>query len=118
MTVKNNEASMNQTAKKYLQDLSREYLIIPPTPLKDFVNSCFTVLEYTNEFISNEVKLATADFILHEYVSKSIFTCDTHVDLCYKFCIRTIANIYYNNKRKLSCYTVKKYAVKSFKRRQ
>ena len=48
MTVKNNEASMNQTAEKYLQDLWRGNLIIPSTPLEDIVNSCFTVLEYAD----------------------------------------------------------------------
>ena len=57
---------MNQTAKKYVHDLSRGSFIIPLTALEDFVNSCFSVLEIAEDFISNEVKLGTAELILHE----------------------------------------------------
>ena len=72
---------MKQTAKKYLLDLSHGNLFIPTTSLEDFVNSCITGLENADEFISNEVKLATAELILHNYVGKYIFTCDMQVDL-------------------------------------
>ena len=60
MTAENNNASMNQTSKKYLHYLSRGDLIIPSTPLEHIVNSCFSVLEYADDLVSNEVKLGTA----------------------------------------------------------
>ena len=60
-------ASINQTAKKYLHDLSRGGLINSSTQLEEFVSSSFSSLEYANEFISNEVKVGIEESLLHEY---------------------------------------------------
>ena len=72
ITAGNNDSSMNLTVKKYLQDLSRGGLYFQSTPFEDIINSCFFGLKYGDEFFSKEVKLETAEVVLHEYTSKSM----------------------------------------------
>ena len=55
-------------------------VINPSRQLGHFVNSCFSVLEHVNKFISMDVKLRTAELALDEHTSKSIFSCETLAD--------------------------------------
>ena len=101
--------------------LSRGGLMVPSSPLAEFVQGFFAILDYTDKFIEKEKCLTTrgaGEKILKLYAPKSIFTCTDHIELGHKFGARIIVNLFYNNKQNRTSDEVRKDAVVSFKTRQ
>ena len=105
----------------YLDILSRGGLMIPSTKIAEYICSCFAILDFSTQFIEKHKQFTTrqcAEKILETYSPKCIFTCEQHIENGYKFAIRIVTNIFYNNKQKLSSDEIRKDALKNFKKRQ
>ena len=97
----NSDASENH----YFNLLSRGGLMVPSSPLAEYVQGAFAILDYIDKFIEKEKCLTTrnvAEKILKLYAPKSIFTCTDHIELGHKFGDRITVNIFYNNKQKVT----------------
>ena len=104
----------------YLEILSRGGLTSPSQALADFTCNSFAALDFTCEAIEmqNEPARSLAEYVLINYCHSELFTCHSHQDWGYKFASRIVANVFFNNKRKLTTANVRKDQVTSFKTRQ
>ena len=106
---------------RYLNLLSRGGLTIPSTKIGEYVCSCFAILDFSNQLIEKHKQSTTrkcAEKILETYSPKYIFTCEKHIEKGFKFAIKIVTNIFYNNKQKLSADEIRKDSLKIFKKRQ
>ena len=90
--------------------------MVSSSPLPEFVQVAFAILDYTKQFIEKEKFFITRDAaekILKLHAPKSILTCTNHSEFGHKFDARIIVN-----KPKLIYNEVRKDAVVSFKTRQ
>ena len=90
---------------KYLRTLSRGGLICPSPPLRDFVFQSFGTLDYISQIIHNITQnvsvRSVAEEVLSDLQTNCInFTCIQHEQWGKTFTIRTVVNIFYNNKKK------------------
>ena len=100
----------------YFNLVSRGGLMVSSSPLPEFVQGAFAILDYTKQFIEKEKCFITRDAtekILKLHAPKSILTCTDYIELGHKFDARIIVN-----KQKLTSDEVCKDAVVSFKTRQ
>ena len=105
----------------YFHLISRGNLTAPSNTLADFVCTAFAVLDYYDHFIMQQKHVPARDaasYILLNCLSSHCFSCEEHVDVARKFAVRMIANIFYNNKQKISNDSVVKDALTGFKKRQ
>ena len=104
----------------YLKIRSRGGLTAPPQELADFTSYSFAVLGRTETAIQSEEgpARALAEHVLSKFCHHGKFTCCVHEGWGYKFASKTIVNVFFNNKKKLSNAAVRKDAVKKFKGRK
>lgn len=105
----------------YMQILSRGGLTIPSINLANYVCTAFAILDVLSGAILKSKlisRLAAEHVLKHIFNSYETFTCITHENTGQTFVNRTIANIYFNNKRKISTDSVVADGVKAFKKRQ
>ena len=106
---------------KYLNVLSRGGLIVPSPALADFSCNGFAVLDYVDAIIQRYSRVSVREagqYVISKYCPNAMFTCDEHIEWDTKFATQIIVNIFYNNKQKLTADSVRKEAVKTFKKRQ
>ena len=103
---------------KYLNLLSQGGLIDPSENLSNYVSHGFSILDASLTVINNSNLPAqgAAEHTLKKGLLNDGFVCDQHVAVVCKYTIRIIANIFSNNKRKLSSNSVLHDGVKSFKK--
>ena len=105
----------------YLKLVSRGGLTVPSKELSDFVSHAFAALDFFDKYISNYPSLGVrqaATHLLTKYIGEDNFSCDKHNIDIGKRVFKSITNVYYNNKRKISTDNVRKDDVKVFKKRQ
>ena len=61
---------------------------------------------------------ASATYVSHRYGSESDFNCVNHLDKGFYFATKITANIFFNNKQRLSRYIFRKESVPGFKKSQ
>ena len=104
---------------KYFQLLSRGKLTVPSPSVADFVGNGFAVLDAADEIISRFPNIPTktaCEYVLRKYSPQVYFTCDEHCDWGLQFAIKSIINIFYNNKQKASADKVRKDVVVGLKK--
>ena len=104
----------------YLQSLSRGGLNIPSINLVNSVCTAFTILNYSVDVIPQfDLPLRTAaERILCHFSSDYFdqYICSIHESTGRRFCNRTVANVFFNNKRKPSTDSLAADGVKAFKK--
>ena len=93
----------------YFHLLSRGGLTIPSPPLAEFVVNGFALLDSIDETIMKFPTIPTktaAEFVLRKYSQPVRFTCKHHLAWGLQFSTKTIINIFYNNKQKISTDSV------------
>ena len=103
---------------EYFNLLSRGGLTAPSSQLSEFVCSAFCIVEYVDKLVASTSVRKITEMALHAYAPKSSFACEIHLKNGYKFSIRTVVNIFYNNKQKLARDEVRKDSLRGFKKRQ
>ena len=109
------------SSNHYLSLLSRGGLTIPSSLLTDFTCSCFSTLDYVEDFLKKYPFINVHDAcqnVLKEYAPSFNFTCLLHNTWGFKFATKIIINIFFNNKQKATTSNVRKEAVEGFKKRQ
>ena len=105
----------------YFNLLSRGGLTVPSPHLAEFVINGFAVLDAIDEKVMKFPSIPTktaAEFVLRKYSQPVRFTCHHHLAWGMQFSIKSIVNIFYNNKQKISADSVRKDDIVGFKRRQ
>ena len=115
------ESNIDDQRNKYMLLLSRGGLTVPSSVTADFVCQSFAILDFADAYIEKQFEISTraaAEFILHSFAPNLVFTCTEHISWGWKFAIRIVVNVFYNNKQKITSDSVRKSAVHSFKTRQ
>ena len=105
----------------YFNHLSRGGLTIPSPSLAEFAVNAFAILDAVEEKIGAFPQIPTleaADFVLKKYCIPVRFTCPTHINWGLRFSTKSIINIFYNNKQKISQDAIRKDMISGFKKRQ
>ena len=107
------------TLTEYLQNLDRGGFTLPSSTLNHYVTSAFCVLEASEtEIVQTTIPWKTLSLRLLQEVSQSWdsgFACISHTEQARKTVNRIIANIYYNNLRKVLNESTRKDQVAAFK---
>ena len=104
---------------KYFNILSRGGYTVPSAPVADFVGNGFAILDTAESIIFQFPSIPTktaCEFVLNQYSMPAQFTCDEHRDWGMKFAIKSIINIFNNNKQKASADKVRKDVVVGMKK--
>ena len=105
----------------YFQLLNNGGLKIPSPHLIEFVSSAFAILDMTDVHIAMYKSISVsvlARLVLKKYTNCARFTCNEHLDWARKISIKTVINIFYNNKQKEKNSMVRKCAVTILKTKQ
>ena len=105
----------------YTEILSRRGLTVPSLNLANYVSTTFAILDFSYGAISKcglPSRLAAETVLKHVFNRFQTFTYVAHESAGQTFTNRTIANIYLNNRRKISTDAVVTDGVRSFKKRQ
>ena len=106
----------------YFDILTRDRLTISSLELSKYVSQCFAVLNYTDKRVlqqcPNLPSRAAGQFILRYHCTNVLFTCDYYTAYGGQIAQNIIVNIYFNNKQKITKYSIRKDAVVAFKQRQ
>ena len=92
---------------------------MPSPALADFSCNEFAVLDYVDAIIQRYSRVSVREagqYVISKYCPNAMFTCDEHIEWGTKFATKIIVNIFYNNKQKLTADSVRKEAVKTFKK--
>ena len=95
--------SDDSSDRTYLQAISRGGLMIPSLSLSEYVCGAFAAIEFFNDTIKSSwltVRLA-AETVLKELFEYGEFLCNDRHDYGLVFINKVVANIFYNNERKL-----------------
>ena len=113
-----NESEAASTTHVYIDFLSRGGLTLPPECLVTYVCHCFAFIDHTiNVRTSSKMKeRATAEHLFNVVMFCEPFLCSVDWRKGQSMTHRIIANIYFNNKRKLITDSVHKDNVVSFKK--
>ena len=110
---------------KYLKTLSQGGLIIPCViiPFKDFVCQTFSILELVSPIIeqvteNNSVAAVSNIVLMKLEYGPDDFSCEQHFKQSKSMFVRTITNIFYNNKQKIINQGVREEQIRDFKKRQ
>ena len=99
----------------YFDILTRGGLTIPTLELLQYVSQCFAVLNYTDKRVlkqcPNLPSRAPGQFILRYHCANVLFPCDYHTAWGGQIAQKIIANIYFNNKEKITNNSIRKDAV-------
>ena len=99
----------------YLKLVLRGGFTVPSRELSNFVSHAFAILDFFDKYISKYPSLGVRRAAIHlltKYVGDDNFSCDKHNLDITKRVFKSITNVYYNNKRKISTDTVRKDDVK------
>ena len=94
---------------------------MPSPALADFSCNGFAVLDYVDAIIQRYSRVSVREagqYVISKYCPNAMFTCDGHIEWSTKFATKIIVNIFYDNKQKLTADSVRKEAVKTFKKRE
>ena len=103
----------------YTEILSRGGLTVSSLNLANYVSTAFTILDFSYRAISKcglPSPLAAATDLKYVFSSFQTFTCEAHEKSGQTFAICTIANIYFNDQRKISTDAVVGDGERSFKK--
>ena len=121
-SVLTGEASESNPDHGYINILNRGGLTIPSQNLTDYVCTSFAILSFTENYITNsgiKARNAALKVLSHVHGSNNqCFTCNEHRIRGQTYVNRTIANVFFNNKRKATTFDVKKDEVVGFKRQK
>ena len=115
-----NNSETASTTHMYTDLLSRGGLTLPSECLVTYVCDCFAFIDHAiNVITSSKMKeRAAAEHLLNVVMFHEPFLCSVHWSKGQRMTHRIIANIYFNNKRKIMTDSVHKDNVVSFKKRQ
>ena len=103
----------------YIRILSRGGLTVPSPALAEYVCNAFSILDIAETTI-NQSELPERDgaerTLAHLFGNVPEFTCSKHLNQGKRYCNRVIANIFFNNRRRIATAEVRKDDVESFKR--
>ena len=103
----------------YIRILSRGGLTVPSPALAEYVCNAFSILDIAETTI-NQSELPERDgaerTLAHLFGNVPEFTCSKHLNQGKRYCNRVIANIFFNNRRRIATAEVRKDGVESFKR--
>ena len=105
----------------YIQTLSRGGLKIPSLNLANYVCSAFAMLEFLFGIITESgiPMLKAAESVLMRFLYLfETFTCSVHEHSGKRLANQTVANIFFNNERKITTDSVVADHVTTFKKRQ
>ena len=105
----------------YFNLLSRGGLTIPSPSLAELVSSSFAISDHIDAKLATLPSVPTrkaAEIILTKYLPPVHFTCDQHQLWGLQFAIKSVINIFYNNKQKITADSVRKDVITGFKKRQ
>ena len=105
---------------RYIKLLNRGGLVIPGSIFVSFVGKCFSTLDYIHKTLlelSSDTLRKSAEVFVDNYVPPLDLGCPKHHELCRRWTIRTVVNIFFNNDTKISNGLVRGDAVKQFKAR-
>ena len=114
-----NKSETASTTHVYIDLLSRGELTLPSECLVTYVCDCFAFIDHAENVITSKMKeIAAAEHLLNVVMFYERFLCSVHWREGQSMTYRIIANIYFNNKRKIMTDSVHKDNVVSFKKRQ
>ena len=93
----------------------------PSKVFSDFVSHAFASLDIFDKYISKYPSFRVRDAAVHlltKYIGEDDFFCDKHRMVGKQRVFKSVANVFYNNKRKIYTDNVRKDEVKQFKKRQ
>ena len=106
----------------YFQILSKGGLTIPSISLVNYVFTAFAILDYSVDVITqfDLPPHSAAERTLCHFSSDNFeqYTCSIHESIGRRFCNRAVANVFFNNKIKLSTDSAVANGLKAFKKRQ
>ena len=116
MLFKSHEIDLDNDS--YLKILSHGGLITPSKRLAGCVCDSFAILDLLEkDLLASELPIQkVAIHVLDRYRSISRFVCDNHEEWGFKFAIKFVVNIFFNNLQKQAKDTVRKEVVKTFKK--
>ena len=106
--------------RHYFNLLSRGGLTVPSSGLTEHVVNSFAILNTVEDLIQNYPSMPcrlAAEESLQSFCNIPFVGCDEHSDWAIKLCHRTLINIFFNNKQKITNGSVRKDLV-NFKKRQ
>ena len=108
---------------EYLKLLSRGGLVCPSPALHNFVCQTFSIIDWLSPYLQSFAETVSvrkvAEKLLHTFLERDVsFTCSNHFAWGKTFCVRTIINIYYNNKQRITCDLARNDQIQGFKKRQ
>ena len=103
--------------------MSRGGLIVPCTAFKDFVCQTFSILELISPIEeqkteNNPVAAVSKTVLMKIEYGSADFSCEQHFKNSKPMSIRTIINIFYNNKQKITNKGVREEQIQDFKKQQ
>ena len=124
--VRNNKIISNDNDvenDKYLKTLSQGGLFIPCATFKDVVCQTFSILELVSPIIeqiteNNSVAAVSNIVLMKLEYGPDDFSCEQHFKQSKAMSVRTITNIFYNNKQKIINQGVREEQIRDFKKRQ
>ena len=109
----------NTIHSAYVNLLSRGGLKHPSESLSDFIATAFAILDTTESVILKHSETAAtrtlAMEVLTNFNHNATFTCDQHYEAGKKLALRTVVNVYFNNKRREKTAQQRKQTVVKFK---
>ena len=108
MLLKSHEVDLDNDS--YLKILSRRELVTPSKRLDDFVCDSFDILDLLEkDLLASELLIQkVAIHVLHRYGTILRFVCENHEEWGFKFAIKIVVNIFFNNLQKQAKDTVRK----------
>ena len=104
---------------KYIKILSRGGLTIPSPNLTEYVCNAFAILDICEQTIINSElpeRDAAQQTLVRLLATAPDFSCEKHPKPVKQYCNRAIANVFFNNKRKIKTASIRKQDVTEFKR--
>ena len=113
-----NDSETTSTTHVYIDLLSRAGLTLPSEFLVTYVCDCFVFIDHAVNVITSSKKeeRAAAEHLFNVAMFHEPFLCSVHWSKGQSMTHRIIANIYFNNKRKIMTDSVHKDNVVSFKK--
>lgn len=119
LAVSDDEIAEMENENNYLRKLSRGGLIVPTTDLRHHIAKSFAILDLCQHLarVSSLPERTAAEIALKRNNFPVSFLCNKHGDSI-KFLNRTVANVFFNNARKVIQDTKRKDTVKVFKHKR
>ena len=103
----------------YVRILSRGGLTIPSPSLTKYVCEAFAILDICEDTITRSelpAREGAERTLAHLIGTVPEFTCARHIQQGKRYCNRVVANVFFNNRRKIATAQVRKNTVTEFKK--